>query len=91
MRNLLSLFAFFLTMLTSGQETTDAAEGPFDQIIIRGATLINGNGAPPIGPVDIVIEKDKITDIEVVGSPDVEINELKRPKSSKKTKRAKKS
>ncbi|MBT6169558.1 MAG: amidohydrolase, partial [Flavobacteriaceae bacterium] len=24
-------------------------EGPFEQLIIRGATLINGNGAPPIG------------------------------------------
>ena len=22
-------------------------EGPFNQLIIRGATLINGNGAPP--------------------------------------------
>ena len=32
-------------------------EGPFDQLIIRGATLINGNGAPPTGPVDIVIEE----------------------------------
>ena len=25
------------------------SEGPFDQLIIRGATLINGNGAPPQG------------------------------------------
>ena len=33
------------------------SEGPFEQLIIRGATLINGNGAPPIGPVDVVVEK----------------------------------
>ena len=33
------------------------SEGPFEQLIIRGVTLINGNGAPPIGPVDVVVEK----------------------------------
>ena len=44
-------------------------EGPFDQLIIRGATLINGNGAPPTGPVDIVIEKNIITSIKNVGYP----------------------
>ena len=55
-------------------------EGSFEQLIIRGATLINGNGSPPIGPVDIVIEKNKITNIQVVGYPGVEIKEEKRPK-----------
>ncbi len=28
-----------------------------DELILRGATLINSTGAPPLGPVDIVIEK----------------------------------
>ena len=54
--------------------------GPFDQLIIRGATLINGNGSPPIGPVDIVIEKNKITQVKVVGYPGVAIDEERRPK-----------
>ncbi len=54
-------------------------EGPFDQLIIRGATVINGNGAPPIGPVDIVIENNKIASIRTVGYPGVEINEDRRP------------
>ncbi len=54
-------------------------EGPFDQLIIRGATLINGNGAPPIGPVDIVVEKNKITQVRTVGYPGVEINPDRRP------------
>ncbi|MEM9894763.1 MAG: amidohydrolase family protein [Bacteroidota bacterium] len=54
-------------------------DGPFEQMIIRGATLINGNGAPPIGPVDIVIEDNVIAEIRVVGYPGVEITESRRP------------
>ena len=54
-------------------------EGPFPQLIIRGATLINGNGAPPMGPVDIVIEKNKIVKIANVGFPGVAIDPDKRP------------
>ncbi|TSE10707.1 amidohydrolase family protein [Aquimarina algiphila] len=57
----------------------ELGEGPFSQLIIRGATLINGNGAPPRGPVDIVVEKNIIKDIVVVGYPGVEINSSKRP------------
>ena len=49
-------------------------------MIIRGATLINGNGSPPRGPVDIVIENNVIKDIKVVGYPGVEINDDNRPK-----------
>ena len=57
-----------------------SAEGPFDQLIIRGVTLINGNGAPPIGPVDVVVKQNVITQVRVVGYPGVEINENRRPK-----------
>jgi imidazolonepropionase-like amidohydrolase len=55
------------------------SEGPFSQLIIRGVTLINGNGAPPRGPIDIVVENNKIVDISVVGYPGVKIDESKRP------------
>ncbi|RXJ50447.1 amidohydrolase family protein [Gelidibacter gilvus] len=54
-------------------------EGPWSQLIIRGATLINGTLAPPIGPVDIVVEKNRIVDVRVVGYPGVPINESRRP------------
>jgi len=47
---------------------------------IRGVTLINGNGAPPRGPIDIVVENNKIVSIQVVGYPGVEINANRRPK-----------
>ncbi|MFY0603203.1 MAG: amidohydrolase family protein [Flavobacteriaceae bacterium] len=55
-------------------------EGPFNQLIIRGVTLINGDGSPPRGPVDIVVEGNKIVQIQVVGYPGVKIKESRRPK-----------
>ena len=60
------------------------SDGPFDQLIIRGVTLINGNGSPPLGPVDIVIEKNIIKSIKNVGYPGVDIIESRRPKLSQK-------
>jgi hypothetical protein len=55
-------------------------EGPFHQLIIRGVTLIDGTGAPPVGPVDIVVTQNRITSIRQVGNPGVPINPDRRPK-----------
>ncbi len=60
-------------------------EGPFDKLIIRGVILIDGTGSPPIGPVDIVVEENRISRIEVVGYPGVPIDDSRRPKADKKT------
>ena len=57
-------------------------EGPFNRLILRGATLIDGTGAPAIGPVDIVIEKNRIVRVESVGQPGG-INADRRPKAEK--------
>lgn len=54
-------------------------DGPWDQFIIRGVTLINSTGAPPIGPMDIVVEKNRIVEIKNVGVPGVAINSATRP------------
>ncbi|MDA7566834.1 amidohydrolase family protein [Flavobacteriaceae bacterium] len=54
---------------TYGQN--ELSQGPYEQLILRGVTLINGNGAPPIGPVDIEIKKNVITKVQVVGYPGV--------------------
>ena len=54
-------------------------EGPFAKLIIRSTTLIDGTGAPPRGPVDIVIEGNRITDIISVGYPESPIDSAKRP------------
>jgi len=55
-------------------------DGPYVQLILRGITMIDGTGAPPIGPVDIVVKKNRIVAIQTVGYPGVEINQDRRPK-----------
>lgn len=67
-------------LAATAQESPYRGEGPFNQLIIRGVTLINGNGAPPIGPVDIVVENNLITQVQTVGYPGVAINPERRPK-----------
>ncbi|NIR52347.1 amidohydrolase family protein, partial [candidate division KSB1 bacterium] len=56
-------------------------EGPFDRLILRGATLIDGTGSPPVGPVDIVVEENRIVNIKSVGHPGVPIDPEKRPEA----------
>jgi len=63
------------------ERASTEGEGPFSQLIIRGATLINGTGAPPIGPVDVVVEQNRIVEVKAVGYPGVPINESSRPKA----------
>ncbi|WP_297764240.1 amidohydrolase family protein [uncultured Muriicola sp.] len=74
------LFIAIVIICFLGTSQSPMSEGPFPQLIIRGVTLINGNGAPPISPVDIVVENNVIKKIQVVGYPGVAINDDRRPK-----------
>jgi len=56
-------------------------EGPYDRLILRGVTVVNGEGAPPVGPMDVVIEGSRIAAIHSVGFPGVPIDEERRPKA----------
>lgn len=47
-------------------------EGPFETLLIRGATMIDGTGAPPEGPVDIVVKNNRIAAIVRGGGARVE-------------------
>ncbi|WP_417625052.1 amidohydrolase family protein [Paremcibacter congregatus] len=53
--------------------------GQFARLVIRGGFLIDGTGAPPKGPVDIVVGRDRIIEVKVVGVPGVPINPKNRP------------
>ncbi len=66
-------------VLPAPDRREDEGAGPFDRLIIRGVTLIDGTGAPPRGPVDIIIEGNRIASIRGVGAPNVPIDEERRP------------
>jgi imidazolonepropionase-like amidohydrolase len=53
--------------------------GPFKRLVIRGVTVIDGTGAAPQGPMDVVVEGGKITDVVDVGVPHQPIEPQKRP------------
>jgi imidazolonepropionase-like amidohydrolase len=89
----LTIAAFALGGLTASAQTqrsvepgpnrgANEGEGPYGRLIIRGSTMIDGTGAPPIGPVDIVIENNRIVEVRSVGYPKVPIREANRPKNA---------
>ena len=45
-------------------------EGPYPSLLITGAIMIDGTGAPPIGPTDVLVEGNRIAAIHVGGAPD---------------------
>ncbi len=66
-------------MEETNRRRADEGDGPHDRLILRGGTYIDGAGSPPLGPVDIVIENDRIVEIQAVGFPMAPINEARRP------------
>jgi hypothetical protein len=82
MKNFILLFVIIFSFNIYSQEKY-LGDGPFNQLIIRGVTLINGDGSPPRGPLDIIVENNVIKDIKSVGYPGIEINNSYRPKLKK--------
>lgn len=76
----LTILFLLLFVLNGYCQNNYLGEGPFSQLIIRGVTLINGDGSPPRGPIDIVVENNKIVSIEVVGYVGIPIKDEDRPK-----------
>ncbi len=75
----LTIFCFFSQAQITKAPVKNEGSGPYSQLIIRGVTLINGTGAPPLGPVDIVVEQNRIVQISSLGSPGAVIDPARRP------------
>jgi imidazolonepropionase-like amidohydrolase len=56
--------------------------GPFKTMVIRGAVLIDGTGAPPRGPVDIVLEQNRIRAIRSAGTPGLPLRPNRPPEKA---------
>jgi imidazolonepropionase-like amidohydrolase len=46
----------------------DEAAGPYDKLVIAGGYVVDGTGAPPRGPMTIVIEGDRIVELRGGGT-----------------------
>ncbi|MDQ3282033.1 MAG: amidohydrolase family protein [Acidobacteriota bacterium] len=79
---LLALTAYAAEPAYAPDRKPGEGEGPFKRLIIRGATVVDGSGAPPIGPMDIVIEGNRIVEVRSVGFPKVEIDPKRRPQDA---------
>jgi imidazolonepropionase-like amidohydrolase len=58
------------------------SKGPFKTLVVRGAMLIDGSGAPPRGPVDIVVEGSRITAVRSAGTPGLPLRQNRAPQSA---------
>ncbi len=56
-------------MLPTPPRLPAEAAGPWPLLVIRGVTVIPGNGSPPEGPVDIVIKGGRIAEVRRAGTP----------------------
>jgi imidazolonepropionase-like amidohydrolase len=61
---------------------TDEGRGPFKTLVIRGATLIDGTGAPPQGPVDILVIGNRIAWVRGAGTPGLPLRTNRQPQTS---------
>ena len=61
---------------------TDEGRGPFKTLVIRGVTLIDGSGAPPQGPVDIVVSGNRISSVRSAGTPGLALRTNRAPQTS---------
>jgi hypothetical protein len=70
-----------LALAGPGEKAPDRkiGKGPYKRLILRGGIVINGEGAPARGPMDIVIENDRIIRMVNVGNPGVPIKNRNRP------------
>ena len=80
----IQILALSLLLQTVNAQVTPAPDrneggGPYTQLIIRGVTLINGTGSPAVGPVDIVIENNRIVNIVIVANEGMPIKLERRP------------
>ena len=55
--------AFSQSALAQGGRFGDLADGPYDRLVIRNAMVIPGHGGPPVGPYDILIEQNMISEM----------------------------
>ena len=69
-------------MLPTPARAAGEADGPYPLLVIRGATIITGNGGPPYGPADIIINGNRIAEIRPAGTPGLPLRPNREPRGA---------
>jgi imidazolonepropionase-like amidohydrolase len=59
----------------------DEGKGPFKTLAIRGVMLIDGTGAPPAGPVDVIVSGNRISSIRGAGTAGLPLRQNRGPQA----------
>ena len=66
-----AMLAVMTCVAATGSVIPERTEGmgPYKRLILRNVIYVDGTGAPPQGPVDLVIVNDRIAEIRGIGNP----------------------
>src|SRR6266487_3236639 len=70
---------FLIAAITLFGQTLPVSGRRYPRLVIRDATVIEGNGTPAAGPKDIVIENNLIRDIVALDPVALSRNQARRP------------
>ena len=59
----------------------DEGKGPFKTLVIRGVMVIDGTGGPPAGPMDVVVQGNRITAVRSAGTPGLPMRQNRGPQA----------
>jgi imidazolonepropionase-like amidohydrolase len=59
----------------------DEGKGPFKTLAIRGVMVIDGTGAPPAGPMDVIVSGNRITSVRAAGTPGLPLRQNRGPQA----------
>ncbi len=71
MKTLVLLLALSIPLCTTAAPIElpdrERGDGPYQRLLLRGVIVVNGEGAPPVGPMDVLIEGNKISQMRNLG------------------------
>jgi len=68
-------------MIPSPDRRPGEGAGPFKTLAIRGVMVIDGTGAPPAGPMDVIVEGNRIARVVSAGTPGLPLRPNRPPQA----------
>ena len=59
----------------------DEGKGPFKTLAIRGVMVIDGSGGPPSGPMDVIVQGNRISAVRGAGTPGLPLRQNRGPQA----------